>query len=1033
MNLRIAAALLVALVCLLPSLAWAQAAGVRGIVFDAQNLPAEGVEVSLDDASVTTSDDGAFAFEDVVGEVILRVESADGLAGETAFEVPEETVVEVLVTLGEPVKFDVEGVEASAPVAEETPVEEAEAAEPGTVSGVLTSEEDGAPIAQARVFVRGQDVEALTDADGSFTLELPAGTHDLSVIHPDFSSQDIAGVAVEPGASTEVEAQLAPAAVALSDFTITAPRVEGGTAELLDERKDAASVNEVIGAEQMSKSGASNAADALSRVTGITIVGGKFVYVRGLGDRYSSTLMNGATLPSPEPDKRVVPLDIFPTDMLESVVIQKTYSPDMPGAFGGGVVMLRSRRLPAKSGAELGLSVGYNSETTFREGLTYPGGGLDFLGIDDGTRALPALVADASSQSKIGPKSPITGNGFTPEELEEIGESFDTNFGTQPVGAVMPDIGLSGSLAQRFDLFGKRSGVRVGFVYDHGYSTTREKRNYFRANATSIEPTSSYDFFTTTREVTLGGILTTGIEFNEKERILLTSIFNRLTDDEARVYEGYNQDVDGDIRVTRLRWQDRTLSFNQVDGEHVIDSLGKLEVDWHYVFATALRNEPNARESRYDFEDGVYRISLLAEGNQRFFSELNELTHDIGLDLALPIAIWGEREMKAKGGFAASTKDREVESRRYSYDANLSNVDDTGTFRAQSPNELFAPENIGPDAAWQISEVTRSTDSYTAGQDLIAGYLMADVPVLESVTASAGARVEYSDQALETFQPFVANPTVETSELQTLDVLPAANVSWAFVEDMQLRAAFAQTVSRPDFRELSPFLFKDVAGGVAIQGNPDLERALITHVDTRWEWYPDRGESVSVGGFYKFFDSPIESVRQAGAQQLVTFANVPSATNLGAEVEFRKGLGFIWEGLSDLSFAANVAVISSSVSLPEDSANTTKERPLQGQSPYVLNASFAYDNVDWGTSATLLFNVVGPRITEVGIQGIPDTTEEAVPRLDFVYKQKLGAGFKLGLKATNLLNPTRTFTQAGQVATERRDGISVSASLGYEF
>jgi hypothetical protein len=1021
---------------LVPAFALADG-GVRGIVFGADDLPAAGVTVRVNDRAQETTDDGAFRFADATGEVTMTVANAAGITGQTTFVVPDDALVEVLVTMRDPVVFDIEGARpdelAASGDGPQADVEPEEVVEPGQVSGVLTSEEDGKPIAEARVFVRGQDVEAVTDAQGRFTIELPAGQHDLSVIHPDFSSQDISAVAVKPGETAEVSAELAPAAVALADFTITAPRIEGGTAELIDERKEASSVNEVIGAEQMSKAGASNAADALSRVTGITIVGGKFVYVRGLGNRYSSTLMNGANLPSPEPDRRVVPLDIFPTDVLESVVIQKTYTPDMPGAFGGGVVMLRSRKLPSKDGLQLGLSLGYNSETTLREGLTYPGGALDVLGIEDGTRALPDRVQEASSQSVIGPRSPITGAGYTGEELEEIGESFDTNYGTERMALTPPGVGLSGTLSRRFDLFGEKSGLRLGFIYDHDFSTRRELRNFYRANDSGIEVTSSYDFLRTTRTVTLGGIMTTGIEFNDDERILLTSIFNRLTDDEARIYEGYNQDVDTEIRVNRLWWQDRTLSFNQLDGEHVFESLGNLEFDWHYVFASAFRNEPNLRESRYDLEDGIYRISLLAEGNQRFFSDLAEFTHDAALDFALPLEVLDGREWKAKSGVAALVKNRELEGRRYAFDADLSNVEDTGDFRALPPDQLFAPENIGPGAAWEISEVTRATDSYTASQDIFAGYLMADLELLDSVDASVGARIEYSDQALETFQPFVPNPTVETSALQTLDVLPAANLSWSFVEDMKLRFAFARTVSRPDFRELSPFLFKDVAGGVAVQGNPDLQRALITHADTRWEWYPDRGETVSVGAFYKFFDQPIESVRQAGAQQLVTFANVPSATNLGAEFEFTKSLGFITEMLADVSVSTNVALVSSQVSLPEDSANTTKQRPLQGQSPYVVNATIAYDNVDIGTSISVLFNVVGPRITEVGIQGVPDTTEEAVPRLDLVYRQVLGGGWRMGVKGQNLLNPTRRFTQDGEIALRVRDGVSASVSVAYDF
>ena len=344
----------------------------------------DGEAVAIDsEGMVTPVPPGTFVLAVIVGERVFEKTLSIG-----------DTAEVVLSVSGEASTWDVEG--ATDVVEKETEVVET-VVEPVAISVVVIAAKDGKPVKDASVFVAGQDVECRTGTDGSCNLKVAPGEIDIATVHPSFSAGTLREV--EAVADARFEVKVDPAAVTLEDFVVTAPRIEGGVADVLSERKNATTIADVIGAEQMSKQGASNAADALSRVTGITLVGGKFVYVRGLGDRYSSTLLNGSSLPSPEPEKRVVPLDLFPTDLLDSVLIEKTYSPDMPGGFGGGTVVLRTRGIPKAFEADLGVSLGGYSASTFQTGRSGPTGPLDFLGFDAGTRALPANVKAASETS----------------------------------------------------------------------------------------------------------------------------------------------------------------------------------------------------------------------------------------------------------------------------------------------------------------------------------------------------------------------------------------------------------------------------------------------------------------------------------------------------------------------------------------------------------------------------------------------------------------------------------------------------------
>jgi hypothetical protein len=407
----------------------AETGALHGIVFGPEGSgPLEAVRVRVDGSRrAETNRHGGFVVELATGTHYVELESSDG---------ERVTVDGVPIRFGETTELIVElRREAPAQTDLEVPdrVEDAERrgsdsgperdadTEPGTVRGNVRSKEDGAPVEGARVLVRGVDRGAETGTDGGFELQLPPGDHDLSVVHPEFSALSRTGVRVDSRKTTELSLELRPAAVRLSVHKVTIPEIEGGQVQLLEQKQSSSAASDVIGAEEFSKSGDSTAAGALKRVTGLTVVGGKYVYVRGMGSRYSSSLLNGSTLPSPEPNKRVVPLDMFPTSVLEKVTVQKTYTPDMPGNFGGGTVRMETREYPEEFEFGLDLSVGATTDTTFRQGLGYDGGSLDWLGVDDGTRALPSELREATEGKALSKKDRFGRGNFTAEELETLG------------------------------------------------------------------------------------------------------------------------------------------------------------------------------------------------------------------------------------------------------------------------------------------------------------------------------------------------------------------------------------------------------------------------------------------------------------------------------------------------------------------------------------------------------------------------------------------------------------------------------------
>jgi outer membrane receptor protein involved in Fe transport len=853
---------------------------------------------------------------------------------------------------------------------------------------------------------------------------------------------------VAPGAADPNDAPVAAAPVAeaapdapaeqLSGVTVHSRYSSGGQVLYLDERRSAAVVTEALGAEQIARTGDSDVATTLKRVTGLSVVDGKYVYVRGLGERYSSVLLNGAPIPSPDYTRRVVPLDLFPNELLDGVIVQKAYSPDMPGEFGGGTVQLRTREVPQAFFLRAQGSLGYVDGTTGESGLRYRGGGHDWLGSDDGTRAMPAdLAASTAGGRFLRPQSPSNPGGATPQQLQDYGrELAGAGYGIRD-RHIGPDSSLSLGLGNGFRL---AEDVTLGVIgsarWRQGWDTREETRNTYAASNAGLDPIAEQAVKDTTRNVDASLFLGVGLDVGMHHRLGLTSMLLRQTDDRTRTSEGTVDSVES--RFHELKWAENELLAHQLSGHHALPSVRDLEIDWRYTHAQASRDEPNTRRYRYDRLDAdTFEFSHRSDSNAHGFGQLDDRQDEVGLKAMLPIQFGTDHRLALSAGGASLSRDRAASIRTFSFLlAPGSPLPSDPDFFLQPIDRILAAGNIGPDG-WVLRETTRATDNYRAEQTLSSAFASADLDLGGRYRFMLGARRERNDQEVTTFSIVNPNAPPVVARDDSAHWLPAAAFTWSYSDAAQLRLGFSRTLSRPDFRELSAAPFTDPELDIDTIGNPQLRTTRIRNLDLRWEYYFSDTDSLSLALFDKRFRDPIEKLRLPGSSPLLGLANATGAHNQGIEFDVYKNLRFIGDGhlgpldLGRFHVALNHAWIRSKVELDPASASyqTNLSRPMQGQSPYVSNLQLGYTDAERGLDAALLFNRSGRRVSQVGVQGQPDVYEEPFGALDFQLRHAFADGWRWTLRLRNLLDPAVRYTQGGLPTREYRKGRELHVSL----
>lgn len=896
------------------------------------------------------------------------------------------------------------------------------------VTGQVRDETNTIPLPGVPVEVVGGSVPVVfTDVDGKYTLDLPPGSYELKVLLDGYQERIITLDVTAGARNLTADVGLSMAKFA-ETVTVTADApldaiTSTAEAQLVD-RKNANVITDNLGAQEMRASGDTDAAAAMTRVTGLSVVDNQFVFVRGLGERYSNTTLSGAVLPTTEPDKKVVPLDLFPAALLDSIQVNKSYSPDRSAEFAGGLVSIMPLKFPSRPVVDLSYGINFYSTATGKGIPLSPLDGNDVFGYDNGARELPAGIPG----SKIVRQGIYTPDvGFTPDQITEFGRMLGDEW-TPGISDGAPGQNWSAVFGNRFGKF----GVVASVTQSYKEQFVEEQRAFYRvAEGDELEAVSNYDMQYGTQRAQLGVIGNLSYQFTPSQRISFENFYSHGGRDEGRIFEGPNTENNFYYFNRRLQYTEEGLFANTLTGEHFFQGLSNSRFDWRVSSARASRDEPDLREVLYQspFQSGTLLPTtappLLADESQSGFRLFNNLDDDT-LDTAANWSIFstaGSRPTQFKFGVNYIERTRDFQSRRFRFIPVVLNKDGTAQINLTlSPEELYASNNIG--TAFRFNEETRPTDAYEGDQTTTAGYGMVDIALTANTRIIGGARVERFEQTVDTFDPFGLFERAITTENLNTDLFPAINLVQALNSRSNLRLSYSATVNRPEFRELAPFEFTDVVGSRAVRGNPELERARIQNVDARWEMFPGGRGIIAASAFYKHFNQPIERVVIAGAQPIVTFQNADTARNFGLELEAGHRL---FEGLF---VNANYTFVDSKITLlPEQrTVQTSLERPLAGQSQNLFNLMAEYTLR--GFSTRLLVNFFGDRISDVGSNQAPDVIEQGRETVDLVFGQRFG---QLNVRFTvdNLTNSEWLFTQGDRDQRTFKLGRTFGLSVGW--
>ena len=833
------------------------------------------------------------------------------------------------------------------------------------------------------------------------------------------------------------------------------------------EKRDTSEISNVLAAEDLNFVPETNLGAALSRVAGLSLVGGKFVYVRGLGERYSSTLLNRTRISSPVPFQKTIPLDIVPNNIVESLLIQKTYSVEYPGDFSGGLVDIRTRTTPDEDYLIAKLNIGGNSKTTGGDGLSYNGGGKDNWGYDDGTRAIPTPVQNLTTDefdNTVYPERQNLGAGFY--------NTWDINEKT-----MKPFYTGEAEGAKRFEF---SNGMVLGFIGNYKYSnrwvnTDKDLRRYeFTGVDGGSNQTVQYDRFITTQSIDISAFGTIGLELDENNSLTFNAIKLKQSTDQVQQDKGLSSEdnvANGtEVESYLLQWTENQIETYQLAGSHYLPIIDDLLFEWRLVDGSGERDAPDTRTYTYaENRDGqmemVYSGSQAAgdlrdvfQAPERNYSKLDDSINEYGFDFELPFTVLGI-DTTFSAGYSDYDRTRNSTDRLFRFDI---------TSRAPAWVPLETPSQLFGDQNWidqyvSIRDFSNSAANaagifpFAKAEETVEGiYGSVDAQVLPAVRVQVGVRQEDANIKADAWGGNTEPGTTNQVENTYNDSLPALSVTWEFIENMQVRAAYSETVNRPSLLEITGSTLRNPEDQNLYRGNVFLEPADLTNYDLRWEWYFGDIDEMSLGFFYKEFDNPIELAKVQAQGDIYTWFNADSAELEGVEYDVRKELLLgdwfdldpMWNGLS---LAMNVSYIDSKVTLlgsGETAADVpltggrqiaalfSNERKMTGQSDWLGNLQLSYQDEDAGVTGSLLYNYTDERNILVGDNNAPEIIEEGRGVVDVLYKYEFPWNkydFQVEAKASNIFDTKVEWTQGGQVYENWQPGINYSIGLRATF
>jgi TonB dependent receptor/TonB-dependent Receptor Plug Domain len=834
------------------------------------------------------------------------------------------------------------------------------------------------------------------DAQGNFDIALLPGTYTIVFDAKGYSKKEISDVIITDNNTTTFDVVLlANKKNKITGITVKSTFKKESTNALITKQKNSSTIMDAISAETIKQVPAKSAADVVKRVSGITIIDNKYIVIRGLSDRYNAAYLNGSPLPSTDPDKKAFSFDIFPSNVLENIIVVKAATPDMPAEFAGGQIFLNSKDAQKNNSLQVQIGVGANSQATNQNYIKTPNGATDWLGMDDGTRKLPAGL----------PVNEKAYNALSDAQAIELTKSFTNNWGNQ--------IGKSLGLNKNFQLSGNakwelNKKITIGTLAAISYNRSF-RREFLERKDVLVDKNINFINSDTLHKdnVLAGAMLNFGVTIDNNHKIFLKNFVNQNTDRIDMNRSAKEPTDDFQVRQFTNSFLSNQLLSSQLLGEHIFKKQD-IKLEWETGVSKINRSTPDLRNVRYtraltDLSDSIYKLQLSGLQNEkfagRFYSDLIENIYNTKVDVTCPFVINGI-VTKAKAGFYVQNRDRDFIARRFGYVVDPFTISNLITLQ---PNELFSANNIGVNDL-RLEESTQASDRYSAGSTINAGYLMLENVIAKKVKIVYGARFENFKLRLNANNGL--NDRTYTRNYN--NILPSAVATYLLNDKTNIRFSASQTVSRPEFREIAPFAFFDFINNSTLQGDADLKQANITNIDARYELYPNKGEMISGSVFYKHFKNPIEQrVFGDAVNQTRTFINSDFANLYGAEAEFRKGLGFIkpnndssvW---NDISVFGNVAYMISQVNYTYSNINYV--RPMQGQSNYILNAGVSYNSKKYDATATIIYNKIGRRIVVVGDKDEPNIWEKPRDLIDFQISKTFAKQFELRFTISDLLN-----------------------------
>jgi hypothetical protein len=908
------------------------------------------------------------------------------------------------------------------PIADDPP-----AARTGIVGRVLDdSLHEGA--IEAPVIVVEMPRRTRTDLDGNFALELPPGTYTLRSYQGGLQPARVENVVVRAGQVTRVEIVLRATPRSRPQEVVVTARAQTGTAAgHLQQRRENASMSDGVSAQEIQRSPDQNASDAIRRVVGASILGGQYAYVRGLGGRYVNVTLNGMPLPPLDPDVPGVQLDLFPSSLVNSLDLIKTFSPDLPGDFAGGQLQIATRDFPSRLTLNTMLSLGGDSLTHTAQVLGYEGSATDVLAIDDGTRSLPTTVPSAMRASES--------STFTAAQLGAMSRGFANRWNVRRA-TPWPNLQLGFSVGNTLRLRGRPLGI----IFSLSYQLTTRRQiedvatvgnegdannpRYVRRNDFTRDRNASWGQENTTENALWGALASLNFQPAANHELSLTTMWNQSATDFTNFRTGFLESISDAVSERQMRFVQRSLFFAQLAGDHREMGRAHLRARWQLFAHVADRYEPDTRSMQYVVGGSQPTLINDRSATFRLFQDLSQVEVGGSADLQGNLG----RALVVRGGAMVRYASRSFDLRRFSVQDQR---DDASAQRLGAPQEYLAAERFSDRFFYE--ETTEPADGYRGAQLLAAPFVRADLSLLNSrLRFMGGVRVEIFRQTLTQQSSYAAPGSTFPDAVERTDVnpLPALSATVALTSAMNLRAAYGATVARPILRELATVPYFDFIRTRLVYGLPSLQSTRVHAIDLRWEWFLGATEVLAASAFYKYFDTPIEQRLELNNAN-VAFYNADSAQTFGGELEARVSLGRVASVLDFVQLGANMTLSYSRV--VTDATREGRARPLVGQSPVLINVNLAFSRERFPLSAMLFYNAYGSRVEDVGRDGIPDVYQDPLHQLDAVVNWELREGLQLRLTARNIAWQAVVLRQGDLVVLRQSPAASVALRLAYTY